>query len=92
MLLIHGDADDVVPVSQSRDMDRALTRAGKDVRLVVMEDAGHSDWSTAQETIVLTEMEAFLARHLPASPPPAPVSAETASAPPTESAAPAPAP
>lgn len=90
VLLIHGDADEVVPVSQSRDMDRALTRAGKDVRLVVMEDAGHSGWSTAQETIVLTEMEAFLARHLPASPPPAPASA--ASAPTTQGAAPAAAP
>jgi pimeloyl-ACP methyl ester carboxylesterase len=69
VLLIHGDEDDVVPVSQSRDMDRALSRAGKDVRLVVMEDAGHNGWSTAQEALVLTEMETFLARHLPASVP-----------------------
>ena len=89
LLLIHGDSDEVVPVSQSRDMNRALTRAGKDVRLVVLEGAGHSDWSAAQETIVLTEMESFLARHLPASPPPTqaptvPASPEA----PTESAAP----
>lgn len=88
VLLIHGDDDEVVPVSQSRDMDRALTRAGKDVRLVVMEGAGHNDWSSAQQTIVLTEMESFLARHLPASPPPAPVSTKAAPEPPTESAAP----
>ena len=72
VLLIHGDEDDVVPVSQSRDMNRALSRAGKDVRLVVMEGADHSGWSTADETTVLTEMETFLARHLPATLPPAP--------------------
>lgn len=76
VLLIHGDEDSVVPVSQSRDMSRALLRAGKDARLVVMEGAGHSGWSTAQETTVLTEMETFLARHLPAVLPPAPVPAK----------------
>lgn len=65
VLLIHGDDDDVVPVSQSRVMERALERVGKDVRLVVLEDAGHNGWSTAQEATVLEEMETFLARHLP---------------------------
>lgn len=75
VLLIHGDEDSVVPVSQSREMNRALSRAGKDVRLVVMEGADHNGWSTADETTVLTEMETFLARHLPAAPPPVPVPA-----------------
>lgn len=69
VLLIHGDEDGVVPVSQSRDMARALTRAGKDVRLVELEGAGHNGWSTDQEATVLTEMETFLARHLPVAPP-----------------------
>lgn len=73
VLLIHGDEDSVVPVRQSRDMNRALSRAGKDVRLVVMEGADHSDWSTAHETMVLTEIETFLARHLPAEIPPVPI-------------------
>ncbi|MGZ9099990.1 MAG: alpha/beta hydrolase family protein [Brevundimonas sp.] len=82
VLLIHGDDDEVVPVRQSRDMDRALSRAGKDVRLVVLEGAGHDGWSTSQEATVLTEMESFLARHLPASPPPALASAAPAPAPP----------
>ncbi|MBX9461131.1 MAG: S9 family peptidase [Brevundimonas sp.] len=69
VLLIHGDADEVVPVDQSRDMDRALTRAGKDVRLVVLEGAGHSGWPSRHEIRALTEIEAFLGRHLPVSPP-----------------------
>ena len=65
VLLIHGEADSVVPVSQSRDMERALRRAGKDVRLVVMAGAGHSRWVSRDETRVLAEMESFLAIHLP---------------------------
>ena len=81
VLLIHGDEDDIVPVSQSRDMERALRRAGRDVRLVVMEDEGHSNWSTRNETLVLTEIEAFLAAHLPAASAPAPsVQPETVAA------------
>ena len=81
VLLIHGDEDDIVPVSQSRDMERALRRAGRDVRLVVMEDEGHSNWSTRNETLVLTEIEAFLAAHLPAASGPAPsVQPETVAA------------
>ncbi len=69
VLLIHGEDDDVVPVSQSRDMERALKRAGKDVEFLVLEGAGHSDWPSRQETAALTALEAFLARHLPVTPP-----------------------
>ena len=65
LLLIHGEDDDVVPFNQSRDMERALRRAGKPVRLVELEDAGHNGWSSGAETTVLTEMEAFLQQHLP---------------------------
>lgn len=65
VLLIHGEADSVVPVSQSRDMERALRRARKDVHLVVMEGAGHSRWLSRDETRVLSEIESFLATHLP---------------------------
>jgi dipeptidyl aminopeptidase/acylaminoacyl peptidase len=65
LLLIHGDDDDVVPVAQSRAMERALRRAGKPVRFVELEDAGHNGWSRAQEITVMTEMETFLGEHLP---------------------------
>lgn len=64
-LLIHGTLDDLVPIDQSRDMERALRRAGADVRLVELEDEGHSGWTAKTEAQVLTEMETFLARHLP---------------------------
>lgn len=64
-LLIHGSDDELVPFDQSRDMERALSRAGADVRLVELEDEGHNAWSTRNEALVLTEIETFLARHLP---------------------------
>jgi dipeptidyl aminopeptidase/acylaminoacyl peptidase len=80
LLLIHGEEDDVVPVSQSRDMHRALTRAGKDAKFIELEGAGHSDWSTRNDTTAMAEVEAFLARHLPAAPPAPPVAAEAGAA------------
>lgn len=73
VLLIHGDEDDVVSYDQSRDMDRALRRAGKDVRFVTLEGEGHSGWRRDDHILALTEIEAFLATHLPvdvATPPP----------------------
>lgn len=64
-LLIHGELDRLTPIEQSRDMERALRRAGVDVKLVELEDEGHSAWATKAESLALTEIEAFLARHLP---------------------------
>lgn len=65
VLLIHGEADDLVPIAQSRDMERALKRQGADVRLLTLENEGHNGWTARSEALVLTEIETFLARHLP---------------------------
>ena len=65
VLLIHGDEDDVVSYDQSRDMDRALRRAGKEVRFVTLEGEGHSGWREDDHALALREIEAFLSRHLP---------------------------
>jgi len=70
VLLIHGEDDDVVPFEQSRDLERALRRAGKPVRLVTLEGEGHNDWTSTHEALVLREIESFLAQHLPVAPPP----------------------
>ena len=40
-LIMHGDADRLVPVQQSRDLHAALERAGVDSSLRVVEGAGH---------------------------------------------------
>jgi acetyl esterase/lipase len=41
-LIIHGDADKVVPIRQSEQLDEALKKAGVEVTFVRIEGAGHS--------------------------------------------------
>jgi acetyl esterase/lipase len=40
-LLVHGDRDDLVPLSQSQLMEEALTKAGVPVALEIVRGAGH---------------------------------------------------
>jgi dipeptidyl aminopeptidase/acylaminoacyl peptidase len=65
VLLLHGDRDGVVPVEQSRKMERALRRAGANVRYVEIRREGHSYWSDENQIKLYTEVETFLAQHLP---------------------------
>ena len=66
VLLIHGTEDEVVVARQSELMQRALERAGKPVRFVELEGAGHTwyAWTVEQRTILFTETESFLAQHI----------------------------
>jgi len=69
VLLIHGGDDESVPVAQSRMMQAALSKAGKDVRLVVFPHEGHTDWTPTDEQAALTEIAAFIESHIdPAKP------------------------
>lgn len=65
ILLVHGDDDTVVPINQSKIMERALQRADKDVELVRLKGEDH--WLSVAETRLqlLQEMDAFLKEHLP---------------------------
>lgn len=69
VLLIHGTEDTVVPIEQSRRMQRALERAGKKVRFVELRGDDH--WLSDAPTRIqmLRETEAFLAEHLPVARP-----------------------
>ena len=68
VLLIHGSKDVSVPIQQSQDMARALTRAGKDVRLMVFDGEGHADWSPPDEEAALKAVSSFITSHIaPAS-------------------------
>jgi dipeptidyl aminopeptidase/acylaminoacyl peptidase len=60
ILLAHGTADDNVPVTQSRDMAKALQKAGKSVRLVEFPDENHDDWSKENWVKLMEEIVAFL--------------------------------
>ena len=64
VLLIHGRDDTVVPITQSRIMESALTAAGKSVQLVVLEGEDH--WLSGAKTRLQTlqALDTFLAEHL----------------------------
>ena len=66
LLIAHGEKDTNVPVSQSRDFLRALTRVGGNVESVFYPEAGHG-FSRPEDSIdYLRRVEAFLRRHNPA--------------------------
>ena len=74
VLLIHGDDDTVVSITQSRTMERALKRHDKTVEFVRLKGEDH--WLSVAETRLQTleAVDAFLKRHMPPPPlPPAPV-------------------
>ena len=64
VLLIHGRDDTVVPIAQSRTMERALTSAGKSVQLIELGSEDH--WLSRPRTRLetLQALDAFLAQHL----------------------------
>jgi dipeptidyl aminopeptidase/acylaminoacyl peptidase len=64
ILLIHGDADEIVPYQQSKDMKKALDKAGHATRLITLEGAGHSGWSDEDERMVMTEIGEFVKGHI----------------------------
>ncbi|HVM37073.1 MAG TPA: S9 family peptidase [Sphingomicrobium sp.] len=66
LFIAHGEADETVPVKQSRAMIEALQKAGKDVTAAFYKDSGHDFGSAADLDDFLRRLEAFLARHNPA--------------------------
>jgi dienelactone hydrolase len=78
VLLVHGDEDFIVPVSQSVAMKKALDKSGRKTDLIRFADEGHSDWSDENEKHALLAIDRFLWQHLgpghgiDAAPPPLP--------------------
>ena len=66
VLLIHGDADETVPVRQSVIMNDALRSAGKQVKLIRLPKADHywDDWERKDRLTLYQETAAFLKQHL----------------------------
>jgi len=65
ILLIHGESDTVVPIEQSRMMEKALRQAGKPVELLVMPSEDH--WLSLEATrqLMLSRAVAFVEEHDP---------------------------
>jgi len=68
VLLLHGTDDTVVPVEQSRLMARALEAAKKSYELIELPGNDHNLHDSATRVKMATELEKFLAKHLPAAP------------------------
>jgi dipeptidyl aminopeptidase/acylaminoacyl peptidase len=64
VLLIHGSEDQTVTPDQSRQMDRALTNAGKDVKLIIYKNEDHSDWDPRNEKDALSHVAKFIQAHI----------------------------
>jgi dipeptidyl aminopeptidase/acylaminoacyl peptidase len=60
ILLVHGDADQIVPYDQSKDMKKALDKSGRPTRLITLENEGHSDWSEEDEQFVMKAVGEFV--------------------------------
>jgi dipeptidyl aminopeptidase/acylaminoacyl peptidase len=54
-LLIHGDADTVVPLSQSKKLVEAITKAGGSAELIVKSGGGHPWLTLPQEVKVMAD-------------------------------------
>jgi len=68
ILLVHGDADDQIPVGQLKEMEAACKNNGAAVECVVLK--GHTHRNLRKFDRPRAEpMEAFLSRHLEATPP-----------------------
>lgn len=65
VMLLHGDDDSTVPISQSKSYDSALTKAGKPHEYYVLKDEGHGFRQKDSFAFYLTKLDAFLARHNP---------------------------
>ena len=64
MLVLHGDADRVVPLAQAQALIGAIRAAGGTVELMVYEGEGHG-WSRPDTVAdVYRRSEAFLRRHV----------------------------
>ncbi len=71
ILLIHGLDDTVVPIEQSRMMERALRAAGKPVEFVTMKGEDHWLSREAGRKAMLTAAVDFVLKHNPPGPAPA---------------------
>ena len=62
-LILHGDKDTTVPLSQSQALDAALKKAGVESTLVVVPGAGHNGPAFSKPALT-EQMLAFFDRHL----------------------------
>ena len=66
ILLIHGTDDTVVPIDQSRRMEKALTAAGKSVQFITYPGQDHWESIASSRVAMMQAAMDFIARYNPA--------------------------
>ena len=69
-IMIHGDADNLVPYEHSIKLRDALQQAGVPNELITIPKGGHGIWSPDEWQRAFAAIEKFLAAHVPATKPP----------------------
>ena len=67
LLVVHGRADDVVPIDQAELMMAALDEAGRPYEKLIFEDERHSFVGVLSKIEYFEAVEEFLGKHLPAA-------------------------
>lgn len=69
LMLVHGEKDMRVPISQFRDFTRRLEEAGKPPQVVVVEEKeGHGFYNFENQVELYNAMEKFLEQHIGTTP------------------------
>jgi acetyl esterase/lipase len=74
-IIIHGDADGVVPYEESVHLNQALTAAGVPNELITIKGGGHGGFTDEEQLRAFDRIWAFLDAHLPPTPPTLPPTA-----------------
>lgn len=64
VLLIHGENDKVVPIRQSKAMEKKLKKAGKQVEFIKIDDELHSFTTAEARTKTVESIVAFVDRYI----------------------------
>ena len=62
MLLVHGDADPIVPYTHATRLQEALTKVGVNNELFTVPKGGHGNFSAEQRTQIYAKIREFLTR------------------------------
>ncbi len=65
VMMIHGSEDRIVAADQSRDMAKALKKAGKVHEYIELKGEGHRGWSRENEMLMLRNAIRFITAALP---------------------------
>lgn len=79
VFLLHGKDDTIVRPDQSQEMEKALKKAGKSVKLLLVDGEGHPNWTLDNQEKAFQQVIAFLDQYIGAA---GSASASTASSPP----------